>query len=84
MLGAFTRSSSGQMNTKMKVKIIKKGISGQASVTASQMARSQRNAARDLASNVSGWVNDLQARKRTEAKIAFESLFKQIPSPSGS
>lgn len=72
------------MNEKLKVKVIKKGMKVNTEQTPVQKDRTRREAAREMVSNVSNWVNDLQARKGTEAKLAFESLFKPLPSPSNS
>jgi hypothetical protein len=45
------------------------------------VVKAKRNAARQVVSNVTNWVNDLQARKRDETKIAIEKFFNQ-PRPS--
>ena len=37
--------------------------------------RVKRRAAREVVNNVSGWIVDLQERKRTEARVAIEQLF---------
>lgn len=62
----------------MKIKVIKKG---ERDVKASVMSENQtkREAAREMVSNVSNWVNDLQDRKRAEARLGFESLFRKGP-----
>jgi hypothetical protein len=66
------------MTGKMKVKVIKKGtVVKQAEKPAKSAARSKREQAREMVSTVSTWVNDFQARKRDETKIAFEQLFAQ-------
>lgn len=72
------------MNEKGKVKIIKRGIEAKSSQSSVQEERTKRAAAREMVSNVSNWVNELQTRKSSEAKLAFENLFKQIPTPSES
>ena len=66
------------MKEGMKVKVIKKDEIKAATKPA---VRSKRASAREMVSNVSNWVNDLQARKRDETKIAIEKFFKQ-PRPS--
>ena len=43
---------------------------------------SKRASAREVVSNVTNWVNDLQARKRDETKIAIEKFFNNNPQPS--
>ena len=67
------------MKEGLKVKVIKKGeIKPQVKVA----APSKRGAAREIVSNVTNWVNDLQARKRDETKVAIEKFFNQQPRPS--
>ena len=67
------------MKEGMKVKVIKKG---KIKVAAKPAVRSKRASAREMVSNVTNWVNDLQARKRDETKIAIEKFFNQQPRPS--
>ena len=67
------------MKEGLKVKVIKKGeIKPQIKVA----SKSKRGAAREIVSNVTTWVNDLQARKRDETKVAIEKFFNQQPQPS--
>jgi hypothetical protein len=42
-------------------------------------SQTKREAAREMVSNVSNWVNDLHDRKRAEARLGFESLFRKGP-----
>lgn len=70
------------MKTKLKVKVIKKGESKPETKSAENEVRTKRVAAREMVANVSGWVNDFQARKREETKLAFEQLFASNPQPS--
>jgi len=70
------------MNDKGKIKVIKKGMKQHSVKTSSRNEITSRAAAREMVSNVSNWVTDLQTRKRTEAKRAFDSLFKPLPTPS--
>lgn len=72
------------MNEKIKVKVIKKGAKVNTEQSTVQKDRTRREAAREMVSNVSNWVNDLQSRKGVEAKLAFESLFKPLPTPTNS
>lgn len=69
------------MDTKLKVKVIKKGEVREQPKPAYQEQKSKRAAARDMVSNVTGWVNDFQSRKRVETKLAIEQLFS-APRPS--
>lgn len=73
------------MDGKPKIKVIKKGsIQEPVKKTVKSEQRSKREAARDMVSTVSNWVNDFQARKRDETKLAFEQLFAQRPQPNES
>lgn len=68
------------MKEGMKVKVIKKNeIKPQAKAV---VAKSKRSAARTVVANVTNWVNDLQARKRDETKVAIEKFFSHQPQPS--
>jgi len=70
------------MTNKMKVKVINKGEAKPAVKPVLSESRSKRQAAREMVSNVTGWVSDLQTRKREETRLAFEQLFKANPTPS--
>ena len=67
------------MKAGMKIKVIKKD---EIKVAVKPVApRSARASAREMVSNVTNWVTDLQARKRDETKTAIEKFFNQ-PRPS--
>lgn len=68
--------------TKGKIKVIKKGEMKPEVKPVVSESRSKRQAAREMVSNVAGWVSDLQTRKREETRLAFEQLFKANPQPS--
>lgn len=70
------------MTNKLKIKVIKKGESKPVVKPAVNEKTSKRQAARDMVANVTGWVSDLQTRKREETRLAFEQLFKANPQPS--
>ena len=70
------------MTNKLKVKVIKKGEAKSAVKPVTNEVRSKRQAAREIVANVTGWVSDLQTRKREETRLAFEQLFKAAPQPS--
>lgn len=70
------------MTNKLKVKVIKKGEAKAAVKPVENEVRSKRQAAREIVANVTGWVSDLQTRKREETRLAFEQLFKAAPQPS--
>ena len=66
------------MKEGMKVRVIKKD---QIKTPTKAVAKSKRASAREVVSNVTTWVTDLQARKRDETKIAIEKFFK-TPQPN--
>lgn len=70
------------MTNKLKIKIIKKGEKKAVSQPVVNDTRSKRQAAREIVSNVTGWVSDIQTRKREETRIAIEKLFNGNPRPS--
>ena len=70
------------MADKLKIKVIKKGETKPIVKPPANENRSKRQAARDMVANVTGWVSDLQTRKREETRLAFEQLFKANPQPS--
>lgn len=72
------------MTNKLKIKVIKKGEAKPEPKKPVNEGRTRRQAAREMVSNVTGWVSDLQARKRNETRLAFEQLFKANPRPSES
>lgn len=70
------------MTSKLKIKVIKKGESKPEAKPVTNENRTKRQAAREMVANVSGWVSDLQTRKREETRLAIEQLFKANPQPS--
>ena len=68
------------MKEGMKIKVIKRDEIKAAPVK--PLKKSKRASARDMVSNVTTWVTDLQARKRDETKIAIEKFFNNNPQPS--
>ncbi len=73
------------MAEKMKIKVIKKGerkVAEKAAAPAVAETRTKRDAARDVVSNVTAWVNDFQNRKREETLVAFDQLFAPSTRPS--
>lgn len=65
-----------------KIKIIKKGTVKVAKPTADVEKKSKHEAAREMVSTVSNWVNDFQQRRRVETKQAFANLFNSSPTTS--
>lgn len=70
------------MTNKPKIKVIKKGEIKPETKPVVNEGRSKRQAAREIVANVTGWVSDLQTRKRNETRLAIEQLFKTNPQPS--
>ncbi len=71
------------MIDKSKIKIVKKTEA----VTAKSVKRkvvSSRAAAREIVSNVTGWVSDVRQRKSDETKAAFDMLFAANQRPNES
>lgn len=69
------------MTTKVRVKVIKK----KELVISTEpvgIEVSTKQAAREMVSTVTGWVNDFQQRRREETKQAFEMLFSSQPKTS--
>ncbi|PYT00923.1 MAG: hypothetical protein DMF63_04450 [Acidobacteria bacterium] len=67
------------MKEGMKIKVIKKG---EVKAPVKTLTKSKRASAREVVSNVTSWVTDLQSRKRDETKIAIEKFFNNNPRPS--
>lgn len=70
------------MTNKLKIKVIKKGEKNTVVQPVVNETRSKRQAAREIVANVTGWVSDIQSRKREETRIAIEKLFNSAPRPS--
>ncbi len=71
------------MTAKAKIKVIKKSeIKTVAAPVKVEKATTQQ-AAREMVSTVSNWVNDFQQRRRTETKQAIEKFFSTKPQTSG-
>lgn len=66
-------------SNKAKIKVIKKKDLEIVKKPKVDDIKKKKEAAREMVSNVSNWVNDLQKRKREETKMAFEQLFPKHP-----
>jgi len=73
------------MMDKSKIKIVKKteAVTLKSKKKRTKVA-SSRAAAREIVSNVTGWVSDLKQRKTVETKAAFDLLFAANQRPSES
>ncbi|HRH42365.1 MAG TPA: hypothetical protein PKY82_12125 [Pyrinomonadaceae bacterium] len=69
------------MDSKGKIKVIKKGTQPVTKVTVEKKAA--QKTAREMVSNVTNWVTDFQLRKREETKQAIEKFLTQQPQPNG-
>ena len=67
------------MKEGMKIKVIKRD---EIKAPVKTLPKSKRASAREVVSNVTSWVTDLQTRKRDETKIAIEKFFNNNPQPS--
>lgn len=67
------------MRSKAKIKVIRKKQLEELKAEPKKQSGAQRNSAREIVTNVSSWVNDLQRRKRAETKEAFDKLFPANP-----
>lgn len=66
------------MKTK-KIRIIKKRDLSSQKRVAEKKEDKVTDSAKQIVSNVSTWVNDLQQRKREETKKALETIFSNGP-----
>ncbi len=66
-------------SSKAKIKVIKKRDINISKKPEIDEMKKKKEPAREMVSNVSNWVNDLQKRKREETKIALEQLFPKQP-----
>ncbi len=71
------------MTAKAKIKVIKKGEQVKLSEAAEVEKKSPKEAAREIVSTVTDWVNDFQHRRREETTQAFEQLFSHTTQPTG-
>jgi hypothetical protein len=67
------------MTNKAKIKVIKKKDLQVIKKVEQSEKKKKQEAAREMVSNVSSWVNDFQKRKRVETKQAIEQLFPKQP-----
>lgn len=71
------------MNTKAKIKVIKKGEIKSSAKTGTRDNSTAKHQVREMVGNVTNWVSEFQQRKSDEAKSAFEQLFGQRPQTTG-
>ena len=73
------------MKNKGQIKVIKKDDRNRVDSVEPKVSTRQatKEAARDMVSTVSNWVNDFQQRRRAETTQAIKTLFGDRPEPSG-
>ncbi len=74
------------MTDKAKIKVIKKGevkIAPKPLEKSIVTEKKSRQAAREMVSTVSTWVNEFQQRRRDETKQAIEKFFTPQPQADG-
>lgn len=73
------------MTKKAPIKIIKRDDRNRAQNAAEQPKsgrKTAQEAARDMVSTVTNWVNELQQKRRTETSRAMQKLFPDPPQPN--
>lgn len=64
------------MSSNAKIKVIKKGTQPVSEAESSESEKkTPKQAAREMVSTVTNWVNEFQQRRRDETKQAIENLF---------
>lgn len=71
------------MTAKAKIKIIKKGEIKVVETPAKVEKVTKQQAAREMVSTVSNWVNEFQQRRRFETKQAIEKFLTNKPQTNG-
>ena len=67
------------MTAKAKIKVIKKSEIKNIEPVQDVEKKTKQQAAREVVSTVSNWVNEFKDRRREETKQAFENLFSNKP-----
>ncbi|CAN5604062.1 hypothetical protein BH24ACI2_BH24ACI2_05050 [soil metagenome] len=67
------------MTAKAKIKVIKKSDIKKLKIPVKIDDKTNQQAAREMVSTVSNWVNDFQKRQREETKQAIEIFFGAKP-----
>jgi len=73
------------MTKKAPIKIIKRAErdrSEQATQQPKPVRKTAQDAARDMVSTVTNWVNELQQKRRVDTSRAIQTLFPDPPSPN--
>lgn len=72
-----------KMTAKAKIKVIKKSEVKIVEPATAVVEKKPKQAAREMVSTVSNWVNEFQQRRREETKQAIESFFSAQPQTNG-
>jgi hypothetical protein len=59
----------------LKIKVIKKNTLTNYNIPIVTEKKLKQTAEREIATNVSGWINEFQNRRREDPKQSFNSLF---------
>lgn len=73
------------MTKKAPIKIIKRNARGRVEERGEEQVttkKSAQEAAREMVSTVSNWVNEFQQKRRAETTKAIKTLFPEPPQPS--
>lgn len=72
------------MSTKAKIKVIKRGDQPPRKVVKSlrKQAQTAKHSAREMVATVTGWVDELQKKRRENAKEAFDKLLVKASDPT--
>lgn len=71
------------MSANAKIKVIKKAEQVKTEETVVQENKSTKEAAREIVSTVTNWVNEFQQRRRSDTHQAIEKLFSSNAQTSG-
>lgn len=71
------RNKVGIMSAQAKIKVIKKGEQVKEKEQVVEVNKSTKEAAREIVSTVTNWVNDFQHRSRVDTTQAINKLFSQ-------
>lgn len=71
------------MSAKAKIKVIKKSEIKSVEVSVKEEKTTKQQAAREMVSTVSNWVNDFQQRRHFETKQAIEKFLSNKPQTNG-
>lgn len=77
------KKDTGKMTAKAKIKVIKKNAVKTVEKPVIEEKVTKQQAAREMVSTVSNWVNEFQQRRRFETKQAIEKFLSSKPQING-